>query len=54
MSEHWSGTNYVSDMGISQISEKYTPIVEDISMDADTLCSAVEEIERSQQISKYV
>lgn len=34
-----------------EIMEKYTPIVEDISMDDELLCSAVERIEEEYEIS---
>ena len=39
----WSKTCHV--MELVEYSEKYCPVVEDISLDDETLCSAVEEIE---------
>ena len=47
MADHWNGPSYVSDDVLlnSTNNDKYCPIVEDISLDDDTLRSHVEEIE---------
>ena len=45
MSELWSGGDSVSDSVVLNAMDRYYPIVEDITIDDDTLCEAVELIE---------
>ena len=45
MSDLWSGSSYITDEEILAVNDRYCPIVEDISIDDDTLRDAVEAIE---------
>ena len=46
MSELWNASSSISDSDILKaMYQKYSPIIEDISIDDDSLCEAVEAIE---------